>query len=239
MSTLSGTFIPLPTAFTDDRQAISEIRLARIVRYWMQHGADGFFLNGETGEYLTVVTSERKSVLEMVHRDAQASLPLIVNISSLSTGISLDLGQHASRHGAVAAFIVPPYFGSYTPAEIQQHLRTVAMHSGLQIIIGDPRNQITPDVREVLSGMPQVRFAEATGVEEWSCEDARCSAAQTFGTLSEGRFGVKATDALARLGPASLYKALAERQGIELGGVRSPKQDIELNLIESLLDAAA
>src|ERR1700722_16717175 len=76
MAKVKGKYIPLTTAFTDDGRTVSEVRMARQVRFWVEREAPGFYLFGETGEFLTVVTSERKAVLEIVQRECQGSVPI-------------------------------------------------------------------------------------------------------------------------------------------------------------------
>ena len=73
MANVKGNFTPLTTAFTDDGRTLSEVRMARQVKFWMERGVTGFYLGGETGEFLTVVTSERKTALEIVQRECHGS----------------------------------------------------------------------------------------------------------------------------------------------------------------------
>ena len=134
---LSGLFAPVSTPFTDDGETVSEIRLARLVRHLLAHGISGLVCCTETGEFITVNTSERKQVLEIVLREAR-SVPVLAHCTRLGTAQTIDLCQHAARHGARAAVVMPPYFGTYADQEIEQHLRRIVQHANLPVIVVDP-----------------------------------------------------------------------------------------------------
>ncbi|HVT12635.1 MAG TPA: dihydrodipicolinate synthase family protein [Fimbriimonadaceae bacterium] len=159
MPVLSGLFAPMVTPFTDDGGSISEIRLAKVVRHLRQNGAQGFVICSETGEFTTINTGERKQLLELVLRQA-LGLPVITHCTRLGTAQALDLCQHASRHGARAAVIMPPYFGTYGEDEIEQHIRMIVQHAGLPIILVDPLHTVRADMRERMSNMADLYFAQ-------------------------------------------------------------------------------
>src|SRR5438477_12684261 len=110
---LAGLFAPLATPFTDGGETVSEVRLARLVRHLLAQGIAGLACCTETGEFITVNTSERKQVLEIVIREAHGT-PVLAHCTRLGTSQTLDLCQHAARHGAKAAVVMPPYFGRYS-----------------------------------------------------------------------------------------------------------------------------
>src|SRR5690348_16428840 len=98
MVNLAGTFVPLVTPFTDDGATLSEVRIARLVRHFAGQGVAGFVVCTDTGEFTTLSFAERKSMLETTLRESQGALPVLTNVSTLSTSASLDLTQHAARH---------------------------------------------------------------------------------------------------------------------------------------------
>lgn len=239
MAHVHGSFIPLATPFTDDGRALSEVRVSRQVRFWIEHGAQAFYIGGETGEFLTVVSSERKAMLEIVHRECQGSLPILVNVSSLSTALSLDLAQHASRHGATAAFITPPYFGRFTPVEILNHLRSVVGLAGLPVIIADLFGACKADYAAEFATMPQVEFAAGTAFDEWKSEFASVHAIMALAQLLPEADKTLLGQAYLAHGPAPLIKAAFERHGLDIGYPRSPKNGIDACELNELLQIAA
>jgi len=159
MQTIEGLFAPLATPFTDDASTISEIRFARQIRYLLNNPVDGFIVGSDSGEFATVSSSERKQLVEWTARFANGK-PFMVHVSSLSTAVSLDLAQHAARYGARAAILMPPFYGDYTTDEMVSFYRTIAHHSGVTIVIVDPQETITSEVRAGLAEVPEVVFAK-------------------------------------------------------------------------------
>lgn len=160
MEVLSGLYAPLVTPFTDDGAAISEVRLARLMRFLIERGIDGFAVATDTGEFVSLSFSERKSLLEIVVRES-GGRPVIVNVSTMSTSSSLDLAQHASRHGARAVILMPPYFGRYSSDEVFRFFEMVARHGNIAIIGVDPQGRIDAELGERLSGIPGLKLAES------------------------------------------------------------------------------
>ena len=64
MLELAGRFVPLVTPFTDDGSTLSEVRLARLVRFYLDRSVEGLALATETGEFGTLSQDERKQLLE-------------------------------------------------------------------------------------------------------------------------------------------------------------------------------
>jgi dihydrodipicolinate synthase/N-acetylneuraminate lyase len=144
--------------FTDDGRGLSEVRLARLVKHQIESGIDGFVLGTDVGEFTLMSFSERKQILEWMLREAQGR-PLIANASTLSTAASMDLAQHASRHGARAVLLMPPYYGAFTAQEHIEHIRMIAKLGGLQVILLDPYGRLSETVRQATSSIPGVTWA--------------------------------------------------------------------------------
>ncbi|HLK16943.1 MAG TPA: dihydrodipicolinate synthase family protein [Fimbriimonadaceae bacterium] len=239
MAYVRGNFIPLATPFTDDGRALSEVRMVRQVRFWTERDAAGFYLCGETGEFCAVGPSERKAMLEIILRECASSVPILVNVSSLSTALSLDLAQHAGRHGAAAAFITPPYFGRFTPKEIINHLRAVVGLAGIPVVIGDPFGAMKEGFGDAFDTMPKVEFAKGSSFDEWETEDASVHAIRVLAEFFPDSPHATLGAAYLTHGPAALVKAAFEHQGIELGTPRSPKAPLDGRELSELLQLAA
>jgi 4-hydroxy-tetrahydrodipicolinate synthase len=158
MQTLEGLFAPLVTPFTDDGSSVSEVRFARQIRYLLDEPVDGFVVASDCGEFTSLSGSERKQLLEWGLRMTNGR-PMMVNVSSMSTTLSLDLAQHASRHGARAVILMPPYYGTLTAEEIIGFIRTVSHYSNMTTIVVDPQQVITDEVSGALRDMPELLFA--------------------------------------------------------------------------------
>jgi dihydrodipicolinate synthase/N-acetylneuraminate lyase len=132
--------VPLVAAFTDDTSTLSEVRVARLVRFHAERGARGFMVNAETHDTFQLAHSERKQLLEWVIRESDG-LPVWVNITAMTTAGVVDLCQHASRHGAKGAVVCPPPIGRYFAHEAKAMLTAINRHGNLQTVFADPEGK--------------------------------------------------------------------------------------------------
>ncbi len=243
MQSLAGTFAPLPTPFTDDGGQISEIRLARVIQWTLQRGAQGFLVNSSAGEFTCTGSDERKNLLEWALREVRSRVPIVANATSLNTGSSLDLAQHAGRHGARAAVVAVPYFGSFTQRELYQHYKLIAQYADLPIWVLDPTGMIQEETWSELLALPSLSRCQSLsggnypsvegglGLEEFSCGEVGISPMVTLFGPDPTPAIVPYLDAWAEafrlLGSARLTKAVFQNIGIDLGTTRAPLLPLE------------
>jgi len=204
MQTLEGLFAPLATPFTDDASSVSEVRLARQMRYLAEAPIDGYVVNSDCGEFGTLTYSERKQMVELTARLSPGK-PFLVHVSSLSTAISLDLTQHAARHGARGVVVMSPFYGLYTTEELIGFFGAIARYGDLPTIIVDPLEALNADVRAGFTDSPQVMFAK-------SLQEIRQTALSCYkGLTSSDEFAVGGAvcSPLALLRPEQVAAALA------------------------------
>lgn len=129
--------MPLVSAFTDDTSSLSEVRVGRVARFHIEHGAKGFLVNGESGDCFLLSASERKQLLEWVIRYSQG-LPVWVNVTAMTTMSAVDLCQHAARHGARGAVVCTPPVSRLFQDEVRSMQSAVRRHGNLQAVFADP-----------------------------------------------------------------------------------------------------
>lgn len=171
MLEVSGQFVPLVTPFTDDGSTIGEVRLARLLRYYVRAQVDGLVVASDLGEFTTLTFAERKQLVEWVHQVSHAELNMIVNVSTLSTSSSLDLAQHASRHGSRAVILMPAYYGEFTQEEHVAHIRMVAKHSDRPVIVVDALQVLETDSCSELAQISEVHLASPMVGREFASTD--------------------------------------------------------------------
>ncbi len=242
MVNLNGTFAPIVTPFTDDGMAVSEIRLARMVRWLLHAGVQGLVVGSDTGEFTTLSFSERKSTLEWTLREAKGGCRVLANVSSLSTAASLDLAQHAGRHGAHAAVLMLPYYGEYTEDETFSFVQTVSAYAKLPIILVDRFQAITPELKTRLAFTHSLVSADPFGTaqprtDEFVVDDLRVNPLYTIQPHEE-----TINPALAQLirvaGRAKVVKAGLELHNVDVGPPRGPLKRLvgePLALLEQIL----
>lgn len=79
-------------------------------------GVVAAFVNGTTGESLSLTHEERKTVLERWVADAGERLAVIAHVGAQSLADTCDLAAHAERVGAKAYGFMPPTF--FRPATL-------------------------------------------------------------------------------------------------------------------------
>lgn len=220
---LSGPFVPLATPFTDDGSGVSEIRLARLLHRVIELGAKGFVLGTETGEFTATSFSERKHMLELVARDSHGSLPIIVNVSSLSTAASLDLAQHAARHGAPAVVLRAPYFGKFEEREVEAHFRTVAHYCQTPVIGIDPEGILHGGAALQLAEMGRFALASAVAGRDLATD---CFKLDELTVMPDYTFGLTVSDsvhdAIRTHGGIRVVKGVLAELDLDLGPIRQP-----------------
>lgn len=239
MRNLVGLFAPLPTPFTDDTSSISEVRLARLIRHFLNEGVQGFVLGSATGEFTTLSLAERKHLLELTLRMA-SGLPVIVHATCLATTATLDLAQHASRHGAQMVVITPPLLGEFSDAEVHKFISFVAHHAGIPTLVTDPTRRIVGPLHDQLLESPTVRIATpSTGMSAFYTENTHsdqfvfqdCTATPMV-TLAPWRVHPGSLphwlpEPLRTAGSARVVKAAMEMQGFECGPLRGPQLPLD------------
>lgn len=255
MQTLEGLFAPLATPFTDDASSVSEVRLARQIRLLNEFEIEGFVVASDCGEFGTLTYSERKEMVELVAR-LGGGKPFLAHVSSLSTAISLDLAQHAARHGARGVIVMPPYYGSYTAEELIGFFSALTRYGDLPTIIVDPLESVTADVKAGLAASPQIVFAQSlkeikqsalscykglTSSDEFAVGKMVCSPlallrpAQVSSALKGGAVDLAKLIILEEtLGRARVSKTGLEALGIEVGPPRPPLKPLSLSVSTAL-----
>lgn len=109
MSTLQGIFPILNTPFHDDG-SVDLSSQARLVEYLLEAGAHGFGMFGNASEGYTLLTEERRRILEVVVRITRGRVPLVVSSGHTGTDGAVALSREAEDMGASALMVLPPYF---------------------------------------------------------------------------------------------------------------------------------
>ena len=231
--------MPLVTPFTDDGSAVSEIRLARLIRWHQEQGCDGFAIGTEAGEFAALSLAERKQVTSWVMRDAK--VPLYVHCTSQTTAMAIDLCQDANDSGAIGALVMPPLCGQLTRPEAVNFVTAVRRYSNLPVGFIDPSGQFSDVSAEVqvTGGKGPVMLSEA-GLEEYAVTPHGCSVEFSTGSGMCHFIGLFGADraramianwaafkpvlqgALKLSGPIRVGKFVMEQAGIEMGPPRGP-----------------
>ncbi len=246
MALLTSVIVPLVTPFTDDTSALSEIRFARLVAFHRELGAGGFIVGTEAGEVFSLSLSERKQILEWAIRESHG-LTLFVNVTAMTTSATIDLAQHAERHGAKGAvFAVPPH-AVLDDQEIQGYVTAVRRHANLPCAFLGPKV-----VAEDSLALFDVKTLEQVGMG--SLAFFRSHVAEEFATANEmvsplGIFGADWARKISAAWPQHeepvrqllqlarthrVGKALLQMRSLDVGPPRGPVQELHGKQLETL-----
>ncbi len=242
---ISGTIIPLVTPFTDDLSMVSEVRLARIVRSLIPLKPAAFLVCGDMGEFAFLSLSERKLVLEIVLRETSNAVPVLTNVTTVGTMAALDLAQHAKRHGARGAVVMPPYYGQFTAEEMQHHFKVIANYSDQLLLVVDPQKRLDAEVAASLQHNAAVHFPVPVGGEKAVSESSTSDEFAVSGCVASpvalleyedfvngpGSRALKVAASMRENGKVRFAKALLQYRELEAGPPRNPYQMSSIDIV--------
>lgn len=95
-----------------------------MVRFLVDHGADGVFAGGTTGEGILLSRAERERLAILFRAAVQGQL--IVHCGAQTTAETSRLAAHAAEIGADAVAVIPPPYFPLDAAALTEHFATAA-----------------------------------------------------------------------------------------------------------------
>ena len=133
MKELKGIYTALLTPFTRDNK-INEKELARLVRYNLALGANGFYVCGSTAEALMLSAEERMEIMSIV-KDNAKDANLIAHIGSLNERDAHRLALHAKELSYDLISSVAPFYYKFSFSEIKDYYVRLAENSGMKMLV--------------------------------------------------------------------------------------------------------
>ncbi len=131
---IEGIYAALVTPMTASGQ-VNPKALRSLVRWELEHGVEGFYVCGSSGEGLLLSLSERKQVLETVLAEAGEHVPVVAHTGTIRTDEVIELARHAAASGAAAVSMIPPYYYHFSQEEIVGYYEDVLHSVDIPIII--------------------------------------------------------------------------------------------------------
>lgn len=151
----------------DQSGALDERGLRGNVRHFIAAGLTGVFCNGLIGEVWSLTFQERKRVVELIADEAAGGLGISVVISGPSVEETIELGEHARRHGVSHAVLMVPTSGPRSPAQQFEYLHHICTRLEMPIVIFNARtaagSPLDPTVFTRLCALPNLRLLKTTG----------------------------------------------------------------------------
>jgi dihydrodipicolinate synthase/N-acetylneuraminate lyase len=225
---------PLLSPFTDDGSQLSEVRLAKSIRWHRDRGAAGFLLGGESGEYWALAFSERKHLIEWAMREA-GEAQVYVHVSAPTTAAVLDLCQTAARGGAAGVVVMVPQHSPLTEDEVRGFAAGIKRYAGTPTVVIDQAKQVVLESGGVswtpLAGSTLQTLAVGRGLwlEEAIVDGRLLSPAAAFGAdrlrlMAENwmKWKIRVGSLFMKDRGARIAKTLMQETDCDLGSPRAP-----------------
>jgi dihydrodipicolinate synthase/N-acetylneuraminate lyase len=112
------------TPFSDEGRRLDEAAVWPMVRFLEEHGADGAFACGTTGEGILLGLQQRQRAAVVFRAALRGTL--IVHAGAQSTADTVELAAHAAEIGADAVAVIPPPYFPLDAAALTEHLAAAA-----------------------------------------------------------------------------------------------------------------
>lgn len=166
---LTGVVPPIVTPFLSDG-SVDVPTLERLTERLVAAGCHGVFALGSTGEVAYLDTAQRRLVLETIVRVVDRRVPVLAGAIDLTAARVKEHLAVAEEAGVDAVVVTAPVYAINDMAEIEQHLRSIAAATRLDVWAYD----IPARVKTKLDGAMLVRLgAEGiiAGVKDSSGDD--------------------------------------------------------------------
>lgn len=100
--------------------------MGRLVRYYMQNGLKGAFINSSTGEYFSMTPSQREESVAAAAKASNKELMIMAGISEDHAAGAIEMGKRMAGCGADIAVAMPPRFYNYSDDELFKHFTNIA-----------------------------------------------------------------------------------------------------------------
>src|SRR4051812_4493615 len=131
-----GVYSIIPTAFTDTGDFDPDSQ-RRVVDLFIDKGANGLTALGVTGEVARLEEPERRSVLEVVVKQAAGRVPIVAGTSADGTRTCIAYSRQARALGAAAVMVSPPRMPKLNSNAVVAHYKALADAVDVPIVVQD------------------------------------------------------------------------------------------------------
>jgi 4-hydroxy-tetrahydrodipicolinate synthase len=175
MQLFTGTFTMLVTPFTSDGAEIEEAVLKDFVDWQIDQGIAGVIPLGSTGEFLSLTDAERRRVADIVVRQANGRIPVLIGTGAENTCDAIRFSREAQDLGADGVLVIPPFYSTPTEEEITRHYESIAAAISIPVMIyNNPATanvNLSPTLVASLSRIPNVSYIKDSSLDPTRVRD--------------------------------------------------------------------
>ena len=101
----------------------------------VRDGVHGLVVLGTVGENNSLSADEKRSVLRATVEAVGGKVPILCGVSEFTTASAATFARDAERIGVDGLMVLPAMVYVPTPAELEQHFRSVAQATGLPLML--------------------------------------------------------------------------------------------------------
>lgn len=148
-----GIIPPLITPFTEEGE-IYEEGLRNMIEFTIPH-VQGYYPIGTYGSGPFMSVEERKKCAEIIVKQVNGRVPVIIHVGTVDTASTIELAKHAESIGAEGVGAIAPYYQKHTDEEIYQHFKALNDAVSIPVFVyNNPTisgNVISPEVAKKLA----------------------------------------------------------------------------------------
>jgi 4-hydroxy-tetrahydrodipicolinate synthase len=130
-----GIIPPIITPF-DAQGEVAESTLRGLVDFWAPH-VQGFYACGTYGSGPMMTEEQRQCAAEIVIKQANKRVPVIIHVGAAGTDSAVALARHAESAGAEAVAAVPPYYYAHSDDAILRHFEALVQAVSIPVYAYD------------------------------------------------------------------------------------------------------
>ena len=100
-------------------------------------GAHGLGLFGNASEGYTLATDERQQLLDVILREVDGAVPVIVSTGHTGTDVAVSLSREAAAAGADGLMVLPPYLLKPDADGLVHYYRAIAEAVPIPVMVQD------------------------------------------------------------------------------------------------------
>lgn len=132
-----GRLITAMVTFFNEDGSLNADGTAEFAFWLLDHGSDSILVSGTSGEAPTMTYAEKEELFTKVIAKVRAKGKgqVIVGTGSNNTADVLEMNKLAEKVGADGVLVVGPYYNKPSQEGFYRHLKTIADHTRLPIVI--------------------------------------------------------------------------------------------------------
>lgn len=110
----------------DDRGRVDEQKLRGYVDWLIDHGVDGLYPNGSTGEFVRFSAEERRDIVKIVVDQTRGRVPVLAGAAEANVKATIEACDAYGELGVRAVAIVAPFYYRLSSEGVYAYFREIA-----------------------------------------------------------------------------------------------------------------